>query len=227
MDHLRAAVDRIETARDRVSQDRREVRAELCALERFADRVEALDAGTAGTASPGGVTVLSRATPDAMADVREAYRSTVMDVDHYDEVYGEELRTNVAAELTPEIANAMAGTTATVPAGFTQAVLSAVAATADCRRSHLDLLDDEEASLTEALTALEEVLEGLADPTRSDRACLARLDAVAAARQPEIQRRTGRASGHELCSYLYGSEPWTYPVLSAVATMRQAADPDG
>lgn len=227
MDKLRAAVDRIETARDRVNQDRREVRAELCALERFADRVEALDAGSTAAAAPGGVTALSRATPDVMADVREAYRSTVMDVDHYDEVYGEELETNVAAELTPEIANAMTGATSAVPAGFTSAVLSAVATTADCRRSHLNLLDDEEASLTEALTTLEEVLEGLADPTRSDRACLARLDAIAAARQPEIHRRTGRASGHELCSYLYEGEPWTYPVLSAVATIRRAADPDG
>jgi hypothetical protein len=226
MEQHRGAVERIETARDRVNQDRREVRAELCALERFADRVERLDAGSTGGAAPGGVTVLSRSSTDVMADVREAYRSTVMDVEHYEDVYGEELRTNVAAELTPEIANAMSGTAPTVPAGFTQAVLSAVGASADCRRSHLGLLDDEEASLTKALGALEEVLDGLADPTRSDRACLARLDAIAAARQPEIQRRTGRASGHELCSYLYEGEPWTYPVLSAVATVRQSVDPD-
>jgi len=223
MDELRAALDRIGTARDRVRRDRREVRAELRALERFADRVETIETG-AVTAAPAGVAALSRATPDAMGEIREAYRSTVMAVDHYDDVYGEELADNVAAELTPEIADAMTGATTSVPAGFKAAVRSAVDTTADCRRSHLRLLDDEEGSLAEAESALGEVIDAVEDPTRSRRAAMARLDAIAAGRQPEIHRRTGRASGHELCSYLYDDEPWTYPVLSAVATLRRAVE---
>lgn len=223
MDELRAALDRIGTARDRVRRDRREVRAELRALERFADRVETIEAGGVTTA-PAGVAALSQATPDAMGEIREAYRSTVMAVDHYDEVYGEELAANVAAELTPEIADAMTGAPTAVPAGFKAAVRSAVDTTADCRRSHLRLLDDEEASLEEAEAALGEVIDAVEDPTRSRRAAMARLDAIAAGRQPEIHRRTGRASGHELCSYLYDDEPWTYPVLSAVATLRRAVE---
>jgi len=225
MDELRAALDRIGTARDRVRRDRREVRAELRALERFADRVQAVEAGTVTTA-PAGAAALSREPPDAMGEIREAYRSTVMAVDHYDEVYGEALAANVAAELTPEIADAMTGAATVVPAGFKNAVRSAVDTTAECRRSHLRLLDDEATSLAEAEAALEEVIDAVEDPTRSRRAAMARLDAIADDRQPEIHRRTGRASGHELCSYLYDEEPWTYPVLSAVATIRGAAEED-
>lgn len=224
MDELRAALDRITTARDRVRRDRREVRAELRALERFADRVEAIEAGTDAPTAPAGVAALSRATPDTMGEVRDAYRSTVMAVDHYDEVYGEGLAENVAAELTPEIADAMTGAATTVPAGFKSAVRSAVDTTADCRRSHLRLLGEEAQSLAEAESVLGEVIDAVEDPTRSRRAAVARLDAVAAGRQPEIHRRTGRASGHELCSYLYDEEPWTYPVLSAVATLRRTVE---
>ncbi len=227
MDELRAALDRIGTARDRVRRDRREVRAELRALERFADRVEAIEAGAAPTTAPAGIAALSRTTPDAMGEIREAYRSTVMAVDHYDEVYDEPLAENVAAELTPEIADAMTGAVTAVPAGFRSAVRSAVDTTTDCRRSHLSLLDDEDRSLVEARSALDEVIDAVEDPTRSRRAAMAQLDAIAAGRQPEIHRRTGRASGHELCSYLYDDEPWTYPVLSAVATLRRAVEGDG
>lgn len=84
--------------------------AERDAFREFARQVEQLD-GTAATTSPsaieGGILSRSRAPDDRLERVRDAYRSTVMGVAHYEEEYDDTLAESMAAEFCEEVATAV------------------------------------------------------------------------------------------------------------------------
>lgn len=223
----------IDLARDRAERERREVNAELRALERFRRRVASIDVPPgAGRARLGGLTADGR--EDEMERLREAYRETVMSVPHYDRVYSESLERNLRAEFGPDIATCVreGGQTAFTPP-FKRALLAAIERNVADRDRFLDVLGREIDSLARAQTVLSDVVERLSTTDPADAKCdgsadrlrelSGRIDSVAADRQRIVHDRvsTGRADGHALCEYLYDETSWTYPVLSVVASLRR------
>lgn len=226
----------IERARAAARRERAVLVAERDAFDRFRALVAELNAttGTAPRATALGGAAAGEAPAAVLDRVREAYERTVMAVPHYDAEYGDDYRQSVVAEFGSEVAAALAGGRT-----FTRRVRGAVAAAAaEARRERADLLsvlEDEVASLDAAATALSEVDErlerlggrsldgyGFEDLRRlHDRLgdLRADLDAVAHERQSRFcaYRRAIGGDSRLLPRYLYEQEPFTFPVLAAVA----------
>jgi hypothetical protein len=92
------------TADSTLSQEYEEVDAERRAFDRFKNRIAIIKAVVTASAVPVTRAPLREQRSRAPERVRSAYRETVMDVDHYDDFYGETLIEHVTAELTDEIA---------------------------------------------------------------------------------------------------------------------------
>ncbi|MFB6191715.1 MAG: hypothetical protein ABEI11_00155 [Haloarculaceae archaeon] len=231
----------VRTARETVEAERAEVIAERRAIEAFVDRVEALSTargrptGT-GDRVPGTETVALRTeAPGAdLAAVRTAYRETVMAVDHYGAVYGDDLPESLAAEFGPELAVAVGdGAVGVLTPQLRGALVEAADESRDDRARFVDTLDGELGSLRAAAESVGDLLARLdggdgAGPAvpGEGAAVLDRLDAIAARRQERLNRRPEfhRADGHDLCSYLYADADWTYPVLAGVARFRSVLE---
>jgi hypothetical protein len=207
-----------------------EVAAEQRAFEQFRGRMTAIE--TVSTASVASATrvPLCEGRSRAAERVRNAYRETVMSVDHYDRVYGESLVEHVAAELSPEVA---AGFQRDRHLQFTslfkQTVLTAVDSAIDQRETFCDDLDDERRSLKrgqDRLLAVLDELGGKRVPAGIGTDFSEALDEVAHQRQETFVSLTSspRTDWHDLCGYLYADYGWTYPVLTAVTRLRGAAN---
>ncbi|WP_049935643.1 DUF7260 family protein [Haloplanus natans] len=223
----------IGTALDRVADERAEVEAERDAFAAFVARVETCPARSEPSVTAPDPTARLRTTGlgadvNRTARLRRAYRETVMAVDHYDAVYGESLPVNVASEFGVDVATALCQT---VP--FTSALkgtLSDAATTAQAERERFDeILRRERRSLADAESALDDVVTAIRrrstdhpdDATTPSLAELERrCDRIGTERQRAVQRqRRFSREGDALYEYLYGDQSWTYPVLSAVATL--------
>lgn len=230
----------IQRARSAVERERRELRAERRALERFSDAVTSLDASPVSTApanaakappATGGLVVPSGDT--RVEQVRTRYRETLMAVPHYEDAYGECFEANVRAEFGDDVADALTadGRTAFTPA-LKQALLSATRTATTERVEFVTSLAAETTSLNEAANALGSVATALDDAEPGSlnasrvAALLDELDAVAAARQQHLHASNtgGHTDRHLLCTYLYDDLPWTYPVLHAVSVLRETLD---
>lgn len=236
-----AALAHITGARSLLECERDRVTAEAEAFGAFARRVADLEtSGTSATVeSPGATTALETATADTrLQQVREAYRETVMSVDHYGDEYDEPLATNMAIEFGEDVATAVGNGRALTP----QLKSTLVERSRGARRQRILLLGQLE---TEA-EALDDAGTELAKARRSaDRLEEADLDgytfeeltaewhlledrrreteAVLAERQETVQtrdrdgRRTSNSPSFE--EYLYEPLAVTYPVLSDGATL--------
>ena len=208
------------------------VRAERDAFRRFATRVESVSA--AGHANAGDAPVIARTKPpdSGMRAVTDAYRETVMGVDHFEAEYGEGLATNVSAELSPEVAAALADEERLTPqlrgALVTQAREAAVR-----REELLDALDGEAAALGSAGERLRDV-EGSIEDIESTRfldysfeelqAAYGRLqllrddcEDVLATRQETVHGDSPgpeRTNGPAFRQYVYDSLDVSFPVLA-------------
>jgi hypothetical protein len=225
-------VEPIRRASERVREEREELVVEADALDAFDSRLD----GIAVEAPPAPRDTRLRrvrapsaeAGPSAaVARVREAYRETVMSVPHYDRMYGESLEENLAAELGPTLAAMLDGDgPGTLTSERRDALRSAIRSVAHQRRDLVEVLDREAESLDRAAEACTPVAVSLARSGPCDPSALAdhidRLDEAVADRQNHLattveRRLSDRAA---FASYLYGDEPWTYPVLSVCATLR-------
>lgn len=221
----------LETANRAVEREQTEVTAELDAFETFAARLAMIEP-VAQKSEPGRQRMVARGGPsaDRMEQVRTAYRETVMSVPHYDEVYGESLVDNVAAECGSDLAAGIhAETSMAFHPSYKTALQTATAQAKQERRTFLDTLDREGRSVETARTDLTELIAQLDTTTLPEwhRETFAnRLDRIVEARQETIQtRRTvPRLQNHALCEYLYQNNSWTYPVLTAVTRTRAAVD---
>jgi len=213
------------TALRTVRRERDEIRAERRAFESFAERVDDIpcDAPT-----PDVPTMVVDSESGAVERVRTAYRETVMDTDHYGDVYDNTFRADVASEFGQGVAAALCSDT---PVQFTRRfrrfLLAAVEESITERGTVLERFDDEEASLTAARDELADIvdnLDGTQIPHWYASTFTERLDRLAADRQAKIRshRSLGRLDGHSLCEHLYADEPWTYPVLTAIGRVREA-----
>jgi len=99
--NVRGAVAAIKHECDVVAAERR-------ALGRFADRLEEVPTSRLSQSVQGSVvTTASPATGGGMAAVEEAYRETVMAVDHYEADYDEPFGEHLASEFGEEVASAV------------------------------------------------------------------------------------------------------------------------
>jgi len=218
--------------KDALAAERGRVRAERDAFRRFATRVESVSA--AGHANAGDAPVIARTKPpdSGMRAVTDAYRETVMGVDHFEAEYGEGLATNVSAELSPEVAAALADEERLTPqlrgALVTQAREAAVR-----REELLDALDGEAAALGSAGERLRDV-EGSIEDIESTRfldysfeelqAAYGRLqllrddcEDVLATRQETVHGDSPgpeRTNGPAFRQYVYDSLDVSFPVLA-------------
>lgn len=213
------------TALKTVRRERDEIRAERRAFESFAERVDDVPCDAPAPDVP---TMVVDNGSGAIERVRTAYRETVMDTDHYEDVYDNTLRADIASEFGPGVAAALCSDT---PVQFTgrlqQFLLAAVEESVTERETVLERLDDEDASLTAAKDELVDIvdnLDGTQIPQWYANTFTERLDRLAADRQETLRshRSLGRLDGHSLCEHLYADEPWTYPVLTAVGRVREA-----
>ena len=237
-----AALSFVPEARAVVREEHSRAAAERDAFERFRKRVESLT-GTPTRVPDGGQTLgagtLSMPTPpdDNLGKVRDAYRETVMGVDHYESEYDEPLARNVGAEFGEGVANALVGGQTFTPA--LQSTLLESATEARERRARLcRALDTEADSLREASSTLREVERLLEESegstlgesyesltTRWDRLEGAErtVEGVLSDQQAGLHEQYGvapRLGGPvSLHEYLYDAEPYTHPVLAEATAL--------
>ena len=223
----------IGTALDRVADERSEIEAERDAFAAFAARVETCPAQSEPSTTAPDPTASVRTTglgADAnhTARLRQAYRETVMAVDHYDAVYGEPLPVNVASEFGADVATALCQDVPLTP--VLKRTLSDAATTARAERERFDeILRRERRSLADAESVLDNVVTAIRrhpgdhpDDAPSLAELERRCDRVATERQRIVQRqRRFSCDDDGLYEYLYGDQSWTYPVLSVVATLSE------
>jgi len=206
-------------------QEYREVENEQTAFEEFAARVSAVPTVSAPTQtlpieSTSGESPLQRA-----AELRAAYRETVMAVPHYTDVYDETIGESLVAEFGPELAELFEPANGiSFTAYHKDALVTAAEQSATERGEFHDTLSTERASLGSLCQDLEALLNEFDTnivPAWYRQRFIERLDDVLQTRQSVLDKRTSVAylDGHNLCEYLYSEGPWTYPVLTAVARL--------
>lgn len=126
---------------------------ERTALGSFATRLDTIEpvAVSRSSPGPGAVRTLGSAAGAGgrrLAAVREAYRETVMSVDHYDAEYGESFEQHVRNEFGPDLAEALEhGSTLTPP--VYRWLQTGVADAVESRKEVLELLAAERDGLRE------------------------------------------------------------------------------
>lgn len=211
-----------------VDRERTEIDAERRAFEAFAEAVRDVTSPPERSGRPSVQQTLVDPSNDVAAEIREAYRDTVMSVDHYDAEYGESLEENVLAEFGPDLAQLVRpGGGRSFSDAHRRTLTGRAEQAARERESFLDVLERERESLRSARRAIREIVESLDDtliPGWYRREFESRVDRIATERQSTIQGRSSlsRFEPHSLCEYLYRDEPWTYPVLTSVARLRDS-----
>lgn len=230
-----AAVAHVRNAQSVLEEERARTDAEHEAFEAFIRGLNTLEASpmeaAAPVQSPG--TTVSRPPPDdGLRRVREVYRETVMAVPHYDEEYDEPLEVNMAAELSEEVATAVAQGQTLSPQ-LRGALLQQAERARDRRENFLRQVDREVAAIEEHRSGLEAIAASLAamnerplsersfDDLRAtwDRLGVLeeRCESLLAARQDEVHDvdEIGlRTTAPLLQAYLYTPLEVSFPVLS-------------
>jgi len=211
------------TAAERTAQrEYDEMHAEQRAFERFRRRVTDIDTVSPPSAS-GTPRLLAADDGDGRIErVREAFRETVTSVAHYDEVYGEPLAVHFAEELSVELAAGLESDAVSFSDGYRRVLLTQIEEAIENRETFCDLVETELASLRAGREALTALVEEGERPDPSEGGPTDRLDDIARARQESLHARGSfpNHDGHDACSFLYRDHEWTYPVLTAVTTVR-------
>lgn len=228
-----ATLSYLSDAREAYLEERRRVRAEVGALEAFTDRVRALSSDRSTRASPGAPTAQTLAaqasTGTDVAAVSDAYRETVMAVDHYEEDYDEPLHEHMRSELGPDVTNAVL-TGGSLPPGLQQGIVAAAEAGIREREVFLSDLATEVDALDESAGPLQSIDAALADIRTEPR--IAEFDALAdrwrrlnrletACTDVVADRRASLddRDDFKLAAYLYSSVGPPYPVVAAAASL--------
>jgi hypothetical protein len=237
MDHTSSPEEPFDALQRRLQLERRRTADELAAFETFVKRVE--DVPTNRVAPTFGPSVLTNQSPaGGLESVRKAYCSTIMDVAHYDEEYGNEYAEDVIEEFGSTAAAALLEN-GSLTAQTKRLILEAAADSRASRTALLDLIGAEIESVRVAATHLRPIGDELAtivdvafqnesfgalDGYRARMDVLAdQVVSAAERRQTDLHdHRTRTAfSGNvvDLPCYLYqGFEP-TFPILSFIASL--------
>jgi hypothetical protein len=222
-------LDPLVDARAVVQCEATEFDAEREAFDQFAQRVTTIETVRDRQPEPQAHTLTVESQLQAADQLRQAYRETVMDVPHYDDVYGESLETNVAAELPPDVAVLFQDPADQItPDQKTRIRAAATNARASRETLAANLADEQEALAVahDELDAVITQLDGPHVPGWYTAQFEASLTNTIQTRQEMLDDRShrSRADGHDLCQYLYADQGWTYPVLTAVARLRSAVE---
>jgi hypothetical protein len=167
-----AVTDRFDHAAAALDREYRRTKAELEALESFIDEVGSLSPTSSSVTAAASRMQLRPSQPGGLDAVREAYRSTMMTVPHYEEEYDESYAEHVRHELGPDVATLL--TSGQVFERHHKQVVIAAANDARARRGQL-------------LTELDRERDSLADlrePVCGVAADVARLESITLAEQP-------------------------------------------
>lgn len=230
LDVLRQHVLRPPSTAIRIAErERAEVTVERDAFLAFADHLERIDvdAGRATSARDAPL-VDSARTADSRSAIRSAYRDTVLGVPHYEAEYDEPLLANVAAEFGVDLARYLdPKSTGQLTESVKIALQNATDRAVRKRREFEDVLDTEVESIRvgrRQVTELLDELDSVVIPEWYRETFVASIDEIAAERQVVLRNQPTVTSSEEytLCDYLYRDEPWTYPVLTAIARFRES-----
>lgn len=212
------------TAIELAEREQHEVALERDAFERFADRARAIPVDSTLESGLTAIPVTDDSGSNSISALRRAYSKTVTDLDHYEEEYDESITENATAEFGPEIATLFDPASHTA---FTErhrrCLVSAALQSAADREEFCETLGAELESLQsvrERLLAVLNELDSSVVPGWYRQQFQERLLEIITARQSAIEDRSPtHLDGHNLCQYLYGTEPQTYPALRAVARL--------
>lgn len=218
--HVLAPIVRAE---DLVATEREEIRAEIRAFRTFLDRASDIEPTRTAPPAPASRSLSHADDTDTDERLRTAYEETVMSLAHFDRVYDESLSEHVAGELSPQLLPVFEPGGSAFTEVYRQALRGAVRDAVAGREEFVSALDDEEAALDTARTRLRNVLEGGGGSAGSASDGPEPLEELARDRQAALGSRPSlaRLDGHPFCEYVYGAERWTYPVLTAVARLRE------
>lgn len=236
-----AVLCRIPDAVATLREEQRRLRDERDAFQKFARRVASLEDASSqmGSASPDRSAGSEEAmilqtdgaepvSPDSLERVQEIYRDTVMAVPHYEEDYDESLKTNMATEFGPEIAEAVVTGETFTPQLKIVLVQSAQQAHQE-RAGFLRLLEYERENLTSAKRSLHRLHDNVDAIEKSLQRRSAReliehwkqLDEfeetcrdILRERQSQLHETVENRSDMEAQEYLHQTVDWTYPMLN-------------
>lgn len=221
----------VSTAIRIVEQERSEITAELEAFREFRGRINAIDpVERTPPQYPGNRYGQYEAGEEPIDRVRSAYQDTVMDTSHYEEVYDEPLVEHMTQELGPDVAKGLHIDASVVfmPPYKNVLVESATSAVAN-REEFIETLNEEATSIDTAKTILTDIPAALDTTAISEWHCESfneRIDNITECRQNELRRKAliPQLGEYSLYKYLYQKEPWTFPVLTAIARLRESVD---
>jgi len=222
-------LDLLTDAQAVVQREATEIDTEREAFDQLAQRVTTIETVPDLQPEPQAHTLRVESQLRAADQLRKAYRETVMNVPHYEDVYGESLETNVAAELPPEVAVLFQEPADQITPDQKTRIRAAATNARASRETLAANLADELESLATAYDELDAVitqLDGPHVPGLYTAQFEATLTNSIQTRQEILDDRPhrSRADGHDLCHYLYADQGWTYPVLTAVARLRSAVE---
>lgn len=217
-----------------IKQECAAVATERRALARFADRLEEVPTSHPGQSVQGSVlTASSTVTGGGMAAVEEAYRETVMAVDHYEADYGEPFGEHLASEFGEEVAGAVVTNDRLSPQ-VKSALLTGAREGCQKRTQYIEALNTERERIAEAGELFENAAEQC-DAVDGDRLrrrpfeeLQERHERLARQREAVADRLTARQEqlhdgiafgwhrhdAESLNRYLYDGLDVTYPVLA-------------
>ena len=222
-------LDPLADAQAVVQREASEIDTEREAFDQLAQRVTTIESVPELQPEPQAHTLAVNTPVEPADQLREAYRETVMDVPHYDDVYGESLETNVAAELPPDVAVLFQDPANQITPDQKTRIRAAATNARASRETLVANLEDEQESLATASDELDAVITQLDGP-HVPGAYTAQfedtLSNTVQTRQEMLDDRPhrSRSDGHDLCHYLYTNQDWTYPVLTAAARLRSAVN---
>ncbi|WP_053947937.1 DUF7260 family protein [Halolamina sediminis] len=226
----------VRAAKEAIRAEYEAITAEQDALSSFTSQVKELStAGPTSTAEGGGVGVVGAANRQSggMAQVRDAYRETVMDVEHFERDYGESLPVNLANEFGDGVAGAVVANDTLSPQ-VKRAVIASAKKSHTRRDRYLDTLDTERQRLDRAGDALDDAATRCAEldgnrlrlqsfedlRARFDRLDETRESLETALSRRQVQIHEGvtfgwqRRDSESVYRYLYRDMDATYPVLA-------------
>lgn len=226
-----------ESMQRRLHIERRRTTAELAAFDTFIDRVQDIPTTRAASLSSPSA-LIERAPKGGLASVRDAYRSTVMAVPHYEEEYDNDFAEDVIEEFGSTIATILEQDRP-FDARTKQTLLALAVDSQSRRMTHIDLIDAERESIeaaTERLRPIAEELDTIADTELQEEsfgsldAYRARMDTLVEKCDTAAEHRQNDLFKHQSIAalpdeiaavplYLYQRHDSTFPILAYVAAL--------
>jgi hypothetical protein len=218
----------LSTAARRVDREQTELTAERNAYEAFDDCLQSITSEAPPPRQRPAASISRHKQQVGKTDrLRTTYEETVMDISHYERVYGEPLVEHVSREFHAKFASGFKHTTS-IPftAKYKRALRQQVRQAIERRKDMLGTLREESQAISDACTSLKDIsmpLQTTIIPEWHTESFTTKLNTVSKQRQKVLRTRDSidHIDVHSLCAYLYADESWTYPVLTAVARMRE------